>query len=87
LRRLLAWPAAAALLFACYLRVSGTVPVNSDGASDALQAWDMLHGNVLLHGWWLGDVSHYTTGLPQYALLELALGLHSSVVHVAGAMT
>ena len=86
-RHLLAWPAAAAVLFACYLRVSGTVPVNSDGASDALQAWDMLHGNVLLHGWWLGDVTYYTTELPQYALLELALGLHSSVVHVAGAMT
>jgi hypothetical protein len=75
------------VLFACYLRVSGTWPVNSDGASDALQAWDMLHGNVLLHGWRLGDVSYYTTELPQYALLELALGLHSSVVHVAGAMT
>jgi hypothetical protein len=86
-RHLLAWPAAAAVLFACYLRVSGTVPVNSDGASDALQAWDMLHGNVLLHGWWLGDVTYYTTELPQYALLELAFGLHSSVVHVAGAMT
>ena len=86
-RRLLAWPVAAAVLFACYLRVSGTVPVNSDGASDALQAWDMLHGNLLLHGWWLGDVSYYTTELPQYTLLELAFGLHSSVVHVAGAMT
>ena len=60
------------------------MPVNSDGANDALQAWDMLHGNVLLHGWWLGDVSFYTTELPQYALLELAFGLHSSVVHVAG---
>ncbi len=75
------------MLFACYLRVSGTVPVNSDGANDALQAWDMLHGNLLLHGWWLGDVSFYTTELPQYALLELAFGLHSSVVHVAAAMT
>ena len=84
---LLAWVAAAAGLFACYLRVSSTVPVNSDGASNALQAWDMLHGNVLLHGWWLSDVSFYTTELPQYALLELAFGLHSSVVHVAGAMT
>jgi hypothetical protein len=86
-RHLLAWPAVAAVLFACYLRVSGTVAVNSDGANDALQAWDMLHGNVLLHGWWLGDVTFYTTELPQYALLELALGLHSSVVHVAAAMT
>jgi hypothetical protein len=86
-RRLLAWSAAAVVLFACYLRVSGTVPVDSDGGSDALQAWDMLHGNLLLHGWWLSDVSFYTTELPQYALLELVFGLHSSVVHVAGAMT
>ena len=84
---LLSWPVAAALLFACYLRVSGTAPVNSDGASNALQAWDMLHGNLLLHGWWLSDVSFYTTELPQYALLELVFGLHPSVVHLAGAMT
>ena len=36
---------------ACYLRQSRTVPVDSDGASQALQAWDLLHGNPLLHGW------------------------------------
>ena len=86
-RHLLAWSVGAAVLFACYLGLSRTVPVNSDGASIALQAWDMLHGNPLLHGWWLSDVSFYTTELPQYALLELAFGLHSDVVHVAGAMT
>ena len=86
-RRWMAWSSAAAVLFICYLRVSETVPVNSDGASKALQAWDILHGNLLLHGWWLGDVSFYTTELPQYALLELAFGMHSSVVHMAGAMT
>jgi hypothetical protein len=75
------------VLFACYLRLSWTVPVNSDGASNALQAWDMLHGNLLLHGWWLSDVSFYTTELPQYALLELIFGLNPGVVHIAGAMT
>ena len=85
--RALAWPAAAAVLFACYLRVSWTQPVNSDGAANALQAWDMLHGNLLLHGWSLSDVSFYTTELPQYALLELMLGLGPGVVHVAAAMT
>ena len=85
--RALAWPAAAAFLFACYLRVSWTQPVNSDGAANALQAWDMLHGNLLLHGWSLSDVSFYTTELPQYALLELGLGLGPGVVHVAAAMT
>ena len=47
----------------------------------------MLHGNLLLHGWSLSDVSFYTTELPQYALLELVLGLGPGVVHVAAAMT
>src|SRR5579875_2757825 len=65
-----AWPAgyalAAILLFLCYLRVSGTQVVTSDGASQALQAWDMLHGNWLLKGWTLTDVSFYTTELPEY---------------------
>src|SRR5580693_1755648 len=79
--------AAAIVAFACYLRMSLTVPVNSDGASNALQAWDMLHGNPLLHGWWLSDVSFYTTELPEYMLVELAHGLNADVVHVAAALT
>ena len=74
-------------LFAGYLRQSRTVSVGSDGASQALQAWDLLHGNLLLHGWWVTDVSFYTTELPQYALLELAHGLTPDVMHVGGAMT
>jgi hypothetical protein len=79
--------AAGAVLFLCYLRLSRTVPVNADGASNALQAWDMLHGNLLLHGWWLSDVSFYTTELPQYMLIESVRGLGPDVVHVAAAMT
>ena len=78
---------AGVVLFACYLRQSRTIAVGSDGASQALQAWDLLHGNVLLHGWWVTDVSFYTTELPQYALIELARGLSADVIHVAGAMT
>ena len=86
------WTAAAWLLgtiaaFACYLLLSRTRAVNSDGAGQALQAWDMLHGNLLLHGWLLGDVSYYTTELPQYMLVELLHGLNQDVVHVAAAMT
>jgi hypothetical protein len=61
--------------------------VTSDGASNALQAWDMLHGNLLLHGWQLSDVSFYTTELPQYLLIERFIGLGPDVVHVAAAMT
>ena len=74
-------------LFACYLRMSSTVPSNSDGAANALQAWDMLHGNLLLRGWRLSDVSFYTTELPEYMLIELARGLNAGVVHAAGALT
>jgi hypothetical protein len=75
------------LLFAVYLRQARLVPTSSDGAANALQAWDMLHGNVLLRGWALSDVSFYTTELPQYALVEAARGLNSDTAHVAAAMT
>jgi hypothetical protein len=74
-------------LFLALYRLSWTVAVDSDGAALVLQAWDMLHGNVLLHGWRLSDVSFYTTELPQYALIETFLGPVPAVVHVAGAMT
>jgi hypothetical protein len=83
----LAWLLIAAALFVCYLHISRTQPVNSDGAANALQAWDMLHGNLLLHNWWLSDVSFYTTELPEYMLVELVRGLNTDVVHVAAALT
>jgi hypothetical protein len=73
--------------FACYLRLAGTRAVNSDGSAMALQAWDMLHGNLLLHGWLLSDVSFYTTELPEYMVVELVRGLNVDVVHVAAAAT
>jgi hypothetical protein len=79
--------AAGLVLFLAYLRQAQTVPVIADGGSFALQAWDMLHGNVLLHGWTTADLSFYTTELPQYALVELIHGLNADVVHIAAAMT
>jgi hypothetical protein len=81
------WVLGAIAAFACYLRLSRTRAVNSDGAGQALQAWDALHGNLLLRGWSLGDVSYYTTEVPQYMLVELVRGLNQDVVHVAAAMT
>jgi hypothetical protein len=81
------WLLGVVVAFTCYLRVARTRAVDSDGASQALQAWDMLHGNVLLHGWWLSDVSFYTTELPEYMLVELVRGLNADVVHVAAALT
>jgi hypothetical protein len=89
-RRLLASAAvvlAVALLFVAYLQVSRTYPENSDESNDLLMAWDMLHGNLLLHGWYLSDVSFYTTELPQYALLVRLFGLHTGTAHIAAAMT
>ncbi len=89
-RRLLAAAAAVlavALLFVAYLQVSRTYPENSDESNDLLMAWDMLHGNVLLHGWYLSDVSFYTTELPQYLTLERFFGLHTDTAHIAAAMT
>jgi len=83
----LAWLLVGLALFTVYLRVSRTVPVDSDGASNALQAWAMLHGNPLLHGWQLSDVSFYTTELPEYLLLEAVRGLRPDVVHLAAALT
>jgi hypothetical protein len=82
-----AFTVAGAALFCAYLRLSNTSAVNSDSSNVVLIAWDMLHGNLLLHGWYLADVSLYTTELPQYALLESFLGLHPETAHVAAAMT
>jgi hypothetical protein len=77
----------AVVLFIAYLRMSRTYPATSDGADQALQGWDMLHGNWLLRGWTMGDVTYYTTEIPQYALIELVRGLGADVVHIAGAST
>src|SRR5581483_7571274 len=79
--------AAAAALFCAYLRLSGTSAVNSDSSNILLMAWDLLHGNLVLHGWSMSDVSFYPTELPQYALLESFLGLRAQTAHVAAAMT
>jgi hypothetical protein len=87
----LAWAAGtvavAAALFTCYLLQSRTIPAGPDGASIDLLAWDMLHGNPLLRGWWVADVTFYTTELPQYVLLESARGLSPDLAHLGGAMT
>jgi len=78
----------AAILFFCYWRQSLSVSLSSDGSSNVLQAWDMLHGNLLLSHWQVSDVSFYTTELPQYMLVEaVGGGLGVWVVHVAAAMT
>jgi hypothetical protein len=86
------WPVAfavaAVVLFVCYLALSRTAPDDSDGADQVLQAWAMLHGNWLLHGWTVGDVSYYTTEIPEYILLELIRGNYGAdILHEGAAIT
>jgi hypothetical protein len=83
----LAWIAGCIALFAFLLRISLSSAVNSDGANNALQAWDLLHGHVLLHGWLIGDATYYTFELPVLALSELLFGLRDLASHVASALT
>ena len=88
---LVAWPvglaAAGVVLYLCYLAVSRTEEVTSDGASIAVQAWDMLHGNPLLRGWTATDVTFYTTELPEYMIVEWVRGLNADVLHASAAIT
>ncbi|HJZ06566.1 MAG TPA: hypothetical protein VJ283_00685, partial [Trebonia sp.] len=90
-RSVLAWAGglllAAAALFTLYLRQSLVAPFNADGASIMLQAQAMLHGNLLLKGWWIADVSFYTTELPEYMVVTALRGLRPDVVHICGALT
>jgi hypothetical protein len=74
-------------LYLCYLHISRTARVGSDGASNALQAWAMLHGNPMLRGWTVTDVSFYTTELPEYMLVEMVRGLQADVLHVSAAIS
>ena len=76
-RRALAagYAAAFALFFAlCYL-VTRTAVTSSDGANNALQGFDLLHGNPLLGGWIIGDATYYTFELPVYAIVTGIFGL------------
>jgi hypothetical protein len=89
-RARLAWrvaPVVAVLaLFFAYLLESRSQAVNSDAASVVLIGWDMTHGNPLLHGWLLADVSFWTFEAPIDGVVGLFTGLHSDIVHVTAAI-
>ena len=76
-----------AVLAVAYYLQARTIATISEGGSQALQGWDMLHGNLLLHGWSLSDVSFYTTELPEYALVELVRGLNTWTIPLAAAIS
>jgi hypothetical protein len=77
---------AAVLLYWCYWRLSLTAGVNSDAAGQVLQGWEMVHGNVLLRGWILSDVSFYTFEVPLDGLTAIISGYGANTVHVAAAI-
>ena len=87
--RLLAVVAAVALtvgLFFCYLLQSRTQSVNSDAVGMVLQGWDMFHGNLLLRGWIMADVSFYTFEVPLDGLISVLYGMRADVAHVSAAI-
>lgn len=82
-----AWTGGGLALVALLTRISMTGEVNSDGASIALQGWDMLHGHLLLHGWITADASYYTFEVPQLAVAEFWFGLSSLACHIVSALS
>jgi hypothetical protein len=76
-----------AVLFDAYLHLSKTYAENSDEANILLMANDMLHGNIMLQGWFVSDVPFISTELPQIAMLVWMFGLHLNTAHIAAAMT
>jgi hypothetical protein len=82
----LAWLAGVAALFSLLMFLTRVDVLSSDPANNALQSWDLLHGNLSLHGWILGDVTFYTFELPLIAASEALFGLSSLAVQVALAL-
>ena len=65
---------AGAALYFLYLAQASRTGFGSDGAVIAQQGWDVLHGNLLLHGWELPDIAFYTIEVPEFAVLEWLRG-------------
>jgi hypothetical protein len=74
-------------IFWCYLLQARTQGADSDSAGMVLQGWDMVqHGNLLLVGWVMADVSFYTFEIPVDGLVSAVYGLRVDVIHVAAAI-
>jgi len=81
-----AWIAAGLAVFAFFLQISYGGRIDSDGANSALQAWDLIHGHLLLRGWDFGDATFYTFELPINGITQLIFGLGPRAAHVASAL-
>ena len=82
-----AWVAGGLVLFAFFLRISLSGRVNSDGANSALQAWDLVHGHLMLHGWVIGDATFYAFELPLNGVVQLLFGMGIPGAHIGSALT
>jgi hypothetical protein len=67
------WPATFALLFVAHLYADQLQPNTPDNASVILEGQAILHGNVLLRGWYLPSDSLITTDMPLVAVGSLLL--------------
>ncbi len=89
--RRIGWPAiiaAGVIAVFCSARIlDQQMATQSDGASMVLEAWAMSHGNPLLHGWYLADVTFYTTELPEYVIVTAFRGIRPDVVSISSALT
>jgi hypothetical protein len=65
---------------------SDTTPWDADTSAVFLQGWDLVHGHLLLHGWWSSDVNFYTFDAPIYGICGLIFGMGNQALHVAGAV-
>jgi hypothetical protein len=81
-----AWAGSGIVLYALVLRISFGGRIDSDGANNALQAWDLIHGHLLLHGWLLGDATFFFFELPLIGVVQLMFGLGTLSTHVASAL-
>ena len=81
-----AWAGSGIVLYALALRISSGGRIDSDGANSALQAWDLIHGHLLLHGWLLGDATFYFFELPLIGVVQLVFGLGTLSTHVASTL-
>jgi len=60
--------------------------VNSDGATVMLEAASLLHGNLLLHGWWLSLDSWWTLDATIFAVVIGVTGTHPALLLVVPAI-
>ncbi|HET9079061.1 MAG TPA: hypothetical protein VFO01_00875 [Trebonia sp.] len=81
-----AWVVGGLALTALFVRISLSARVMSDGGSIALQAWDLLHGHLRLHGWQVSDLNCYFLEVPVIALAEAIFGLGDFAQHVASSL-